>query len=342
LRFVATADVTHLRNLSENGRFFAFTDGTQALATRLGLNTLSPGCPLPFVGGAGPCVEVYVFDADEPDAAKRLSCVSCRTDGLPPVADAGDPGIVWSNNRLNAHQPRIVANDGTVIFTTSDGLVPEDGNGLKDVYTARNGVFRLVSRAVPGYSSRLLEASVDGKAIFFSTDDPISPTDNDKSVDIYVTRVGAGYPYTAPTRVPACAGNDCRGPVAPLGPLALPSTDSVFGSGNVAVKPRVPSPGSPVVARKTSIRGSAGSVRVRVSVRGRIVISGAGLTPSSVTARSAGNYGVAVRLSASGRRVLAKRGHVSVRVRVRLVPREGASRTVRAGLTFKSISSKGR
>jgi hypothetical protein len=53
---------------------------------------------------------------------------------------------------------------------------------------------------------------------------------------------------------------------------------------------------------------------------------------------------VAVRLSASGRRVLAKRGHVSVRARVRLVPREGASRTVQAGLTFKakSISSKGR
>ena len=83
-------------------------------------------------------------------------------------------------------------------------------------------------------------------------------------------------------------------------------------------------------------------MRVRVPVRGRIVISGSGLKASSVTARAAGSYGVAVRLSAYGRRVLAKRGHVSVRVRVRLVPREGASRTVQAGLTFKSISSKGR
>jgi hypothetical protein len=344
LRFVATADVIQLKYLSENGRYFAFTDGTQALATRLGLDTTSPGCPLPFVGGPGPCVEVYVFDADQPDAGKRLSCASCRTDALPPVAEAGDPGIVWTQHRFNAHQPRIAANDGTVIFTTFDGLVPEDGNGLKDVYTYRDGAVRLVSRARPGLSSRFLDASVDGKAIFFSTDDPIAPTDVDKSVDIYVTRVGAGYPYTAPTRVPACAGNDCRGPVAPLGPLALPSTDSVFGSGNVAVKPRVPAPGSPVVARKTSVRGSAGSVRVRVPVGGRIVVSGSGLKTSSVTARSAGFYGVAVRLSAHGRRVLAKRGRVSVRARVRLVPREGASRTVQAGLTFtaKSNSSKGR
>ena len=86
----------------------------------------------------------------------------------------------------------MVSNDGTVIFTTFDGLVAEDGNGLKDVYAYRDGVVRLVSRAMPGYSSRFLEASVDGKAIFFSTDDPISPTDTDKSVDVYVTRVGCG------------------------------------------------------------------------------------------------------------------------------------------------------
>jgi hypothetical protein len=236
----------------------------------------------------------------------------------------------------------MVANDGTVIFTTYDGLVPEDGNGLKDVYTYRGGAVRLVSRALPGRSSRFLEASVDGKAIFFSTDDPISPTDTDKSIDVYVTRVGAGYPYTAPVRTPACGGNDCRGPVAPLGPLVLPSTDTAIGSGNVASKPRTPALRSPVVARKTSIRGSAGALRVRVPVKGQIVVSGVGLRSSSVTARAAGSYGVAVRLSAQGRRLLARRGRVTVQARVRLVPRAGASRSVRAGLTFKSISSKGR
>jgi hypothetical protein len=347
LRFVATADFddTALRFLSENGRYLSFTDGSRGLAASLGFDNVSPGCPLPFVGGPGPCAEVYVFDADEPDAAKRLSCASCRTDGLPPVAGSGDPDVqAGGKHEFMGHQQRMVADDGTVLFTTYDGLVAEDGNGLKDVYAYRDGAVRLVSRGLPGRTSRFIEASVDGKAIFFSTDDPISPTDTDKSVDIYVTRVGAGYPYTAPVRVPACAGNDCRGPVAPLGPLVLPSTDAVIGSGNVAVKPRVPAPGSPVVARKTSIRGSAGSLRVRVPVKGRIVVSGAGLKRSSVTARAAGSYGVAVRLSGPGRRVLAKRGHVSVRVVVRLVPREGASRSVQAGLTFtgKSISSKGR
>jgi hypothetical protein len=359
LRFIATADPgtnldtgaqLYLRSLSENGRYFSFTDNSQSRAASFGVNNVSPGCPRPFVGGAGPCVEVYVFDADEPDAAKRLSCASCRTDGQPAVSDAGDPGLLTSDrpqtepgrHRFAAHQQRMVANDGTVIFTTYDGLVAEDGNGLKDVYTYRDGAVRLVSRALSGHSSRFLDASVDGKAIFFSTDDPIAPTDTDKSVDVYVTRVGAGYPYTAPTRTPACGGNDCRGPVAPLGPLVLPSTDTAIGSGNVASKPRVPSPGSPVVARSTSIRGSAGALRVRVPVKGRIVVSGVGLRSSSVTARAAGSYGVAVRLSAQGRRMLARHGRVAVRVTVRLVPRVGASRSVRAGLTFKSISSKGR
>jgi hypothetical protein len=359
LRFAATADPgtildtgaqLYLRSLSENGRYLSFTDNSQARASSFSVDNVSPGCPRPFVGGAGPCAEVYVFDADEPDASKRLSCASCRTDGRPPVSDAGDPGLLTPDrpqpepgrHRFAGHQQRMVANDGTVIFTTYDGLVAEDGNGLKDVYTSRDGAVRLVSRGLPGRNSRFLEASVDGKVIFFSTDDPISPTDTDKSVDVYVTRVGAGYPYTAPVRVPACAGNDCRGPVAPLGPLVLPSTDAVFGSGNVPSKVRVPSPGAPVVKRMTSIRGSAGSVRVRVPAKGRIVISGSRLRSSSVTARAAGSYEVAVRLTAQGRRVLARRGRVQVRVRVRLVPREGASRTVRAGLTFKSISSKGR
>lgn len=359
LRFVATAEpgsyldsgnIAWLRYLSENGRYLAFTDNAQSRAASFGVDNVSPGCPRPFIGGAGPCTEVYVFDADEPDAAKRLSCASCRTDGQPPISDAGDPSVLAPDrqapapgrHRFVAHQQRMVANDGTVFFTTFDGLVAQDGNGLKDVYAYRDGAVRLASRGLPGRNSRLLEASVDGKAIFFSTNDPISPTDTDESVDLYVTRIGAGYPYTPPARTPACGGNDCRGPVAPLGPFVLPSTDSVFGSGNVVSKPRVPSPGSPVVARKTGIRGSAGSVRVRVPVKGRIVISGVGLRSSSVTARAAGSYGVAVRLSPYGRRVLAKHGHVSVRASVRLVPREGASRSVRVALTFKSISSKGR
>jgi hypothetical protein len=346
LRFVATEDpgtrLGELRYLSENGRYLSFTDNSQARAASFGTDNVSPGCPLFIVGGAGPCEEVYVFDADEPEAAERLACASCRTDGVPPVGAAGDPGAMTDYHRFNAHQQRMVSNDGTVIFTTADPLVAEDGNGLNDVYTYRDGAVRLVTRAMPGHKSRFLDASVDGKVIFLSTSDPISPTDTDQSVDVYVTRVGAGYPYTAPVRVPACAGNDCRGPVAPLGPLVLPSTDAVFGTGNVAVKPRVPSPGAPVVKRKTSIRGSAGSVRVRVPVKGRIVVAGAGLKTSSVTVRAAGSYGVAVRLSAQGRRVLATRGRVSVQARVRLVPREGASRTVQAGLTFKSISSKGR
>jgi hypothetical protein len=361
LRFVATADpgtildaggVSYLRFLSENGRYLSFTDDSRSRAASFGADNVSPGCPRLFIGGAGPCAEVYVFDADEPDASKRLSCASCRTDGQPAISDAGDPTLlspdrpqpIPGRHRFAAHQQRMVASDGTVFFTTYDGLVAEDGNGLKDVYAYRGGAVRLVSRALPGYSSRFLEASVDGKAIFFSTDDPISPTDTDKSVDIYVTRVGAGYPYTAPVRVPACAGNDCRGPAAPLGPLVLPSTDAVFGSGNVASRPRVPSPGAPVVKRMTSVRGSSGALRVRVPVKGRILVTGAGLRPSSVTARAAGSYGVAVRLSSAGRRLLARRGRVVVRVSVRLVPREGASRSVRAGLTFtaKSISSKGR
>jgi hypothetical protein len=359
LRFVATAEQgtilargaqMYLRILSENGRYFSFTDDSQSRAASFGVDNVSPNCPVLFVGGAGPCAEVYVFDADEPDAAKRLSCASCRTDGLPAVSDAGDPGLLATNrpepypgrHRFAAHQQRMVSNDGTVIFTTYDGLVQEDGNGLKDVYAYRDGAVRLVSRGLPGHNSRFLDASVDGKAIFFSTSDPIAPTDTDESVDVYVTRVGAGYPNRTPVRVPACAGNDCRGPVAPLGPLVLPSTDAVMGSGNVVSKPRVPSPKAPVVKRKSSIRGSAGSVRVRVAVRGRIVISGAGLRSSSVTARAAGSYGIAVRLSAQGRRVLAKRGRVTVQAKVRLVPREGATRSVQAALVFKSISSKGR
>ena len=99
LRFVATEDRRHdghsfLRYLSENGRYLvvyrqlagAWRQASGSTTSARAVRCLSSAVP-------GPCEEVYVFDADEPDAAKRLSCASCRTDGLAPVSEAGDPGI---------------------------------------------------------------------------------------------------------------------------------------------------------------------------------------------------------------------------------------------------------
>lgn len=213
-----------LHTLSANGRYLVFTDDSASLAEKFGQATISPSCPLPFVGGDGPCDQVYVYDFEGED----LQCASCLPDGAPPAGHGGDPKTENSGYiRMDSHQMQNVADDGTVFFTSKDGLLPSDKNKLEDVYAYRDGDLRLLSRALQGRMARFIEATPDGRSVFIATDDPIAPADDDQAVDIYLTREGAGFPYTPPSLIPPCDGVEtCRDGVAPNGPTASPGSAS--------------------------------------------------------------------------------------------------------------------
>jgi hypothetical protein len=345
LRFVSAPDSgssgeapnNQLRRLSPNGRYLAYTDNSPSLAARFGIDNVSARCPTMF-GSPGGCDQVYLFDFE----ADELRCVSCPADGGKPSGKSGDP--TFGNDgaaRLNGYVPRTVIDDGTAFFTTADSFVEEDRNSANDVYAYRDGQYRLVSRAAQGKRYRFLDATPDGKTVFFSTDDPIVGTDNDRSFDIYMTREGAGYPYTAPVVTPPCSGSDCRDPFAPASPLAVAGSVAFSGLGNVDGRP---SAGVVRVSKLRSAIGAGAWLKVRVPAAGRVRVSGPGLKRSSTTARKAGSYRVAVRLSKRARQRLKEDRRVRVRVTVRFAPKAGKPSATRFAMTFSANSStkKGR
>ncbi len=339
LRHVATLDTgssasaTHnqyLSLISQDGRYFAFTDNSVSLAAGFGKDIVSAKCPMVFTTSPGPCAQMYLYDFD----TDELECASCRLDDLPPNGNAGDPsqGLAGTGViRMNTHQPRILAEDGTVFFGSPDDLIPGDINGLDDVYAYRDGELRLVSRAAQGASARFLDATPDGKTVFFSTNDAIVPTDTDNSIDVYMTRQGAGYPYTPPVVEPPCVGSDCRDPfaggggLAPIGSLTFLASERPGPARGAAVR----------VSALKAVVGARATIRVRVPSAGSIRVSGASVRKSAKRATRAATYRVGVALSAKARRSLGKRGRLKVRVKVAFRSSGGARSSRTVALTFK-------
>lgn len=325
-----------MRTLSDNGRYLAFTDDSASLAEAFGQATTSPNCPLPFVGGDGPCDQVYVYDAD----SEELQCASCLPDGAPPAGDAGDP--LASNSgyvRMDSHQMQTVADDGTVFFTSKDGLLPSDKNELEDVYAYHDGELRLLSRATQGHFSRFIEATPDGKTVFFETDDPISPTDTDRAVDIYMTRAGAGFPYTPPPTIVPCEGAEsCRDGVAPKPGSPSPGSASFSGRGNAkdskARKARVS------VAKARPAQGVTASLLVRAPGKGTLRVSGAGIKPAAKTVGKAATYKLKATLTAGAKRALQKSSRLRKKVKVTFRPREGTASSVTLTVTYKAAATR--
>jgi hypothetical protein len=341
LTFVARGDVNreleggNLRLLSSNGRYLAFTEnstGPLSAATRVGVDLGSPTCP--ETGSVSPCEQVFVYDVD----ADELECASCRTDGLAPKGAAGDPGTVGKDMiRMGHRQVQTIANDGTAFFTTAEDLVAADVNGLNDVYAYRDGEHHLLSRAAQGMKARFLDATPDGKSVFFATNDPIAPTDNDKAIDVYMTREGAGFPYTPPVVDPVCTGGDCRGPLSPVEGLPLAGSVSFSGSGNVR-----PGGARLSVAGRRSIVGVAAKLRVKVPGKGRVTVSGSGVRTAKRSVSRAGTYTVRVALTAKARKALKKSKSAKKRVRVTFMPADGSASQRTLTLTYKAPANSKR
>jgi hypothetical protein len=350
LHYVETADAgfpqgspmdlsTWLRLLSPDGRYFSFTDNSASTARRFGYDNASSACPMPLIGGPGPCSQVYLYDADAHGGDGQLVCVSCRSDGAPPQGDAGDPTTsVPGFIRLNGHQAQTVTDDGTVFFTSLEALVSADSNGLNDVYAYRDGQLRLVSRAAQGASARFLDATPDGTSVFFSTNDPIVATDTDRSADIYVARQGGGFSYTAPVVAPPCSGSDCRDLLAPPATVPVAGSVSFHGAGNVAGTPA--SAGRVSVSTVRTIVGASGLLKVTVPGKGALAASGSGLKSVRRTAAKAATYTMRISLTARARQAMQKTRSAKKKVRLTFTPSGGPASTVTLSLTYKASAAK--
>jgi hypothetical protein len=217
------AEFGHLKTAwSPSGSYFLFS-------SRKALTGFDNTPSEPGLCGNEACEELFLYDAK----AEGMSCVSCDPAGGKPVAHTR---LVERAEFLRfAFGPRYAArsvlDSGQVFFETQNSLSAQDVNGFQDVYEYRAGTPRLISsgRAVGG--SAFVDASVDGRDVFFVTPEALVRADLDNLPSIYDARVGGGFaepPLPAP-----CVGEACR-PPGPLPPAGSPPVTAAFaGSGNV-------------------------------------------------------------------------------------------------------------
>jgi hypothetical protein len=175
--------------------------------------------------------EVYLYDAP----SSTLTCVSCG----PSAAASGDANLFPVGETLTTggdvhvpHRlPRNLSADGhRAFFETAQKLVSSDTNGLADVYEWSDGRLSLISSGQAELASRFVDASSDGRDVFFTTRERLASSDIDDQVDLYDARIGGGF-AAPPVPVP-CLADGCQGPFSIPPALAQPATGALRGSGN--------------------------------------------------------------------------------------------------------------
>jgi len=192
--------------------------------------------------------EAFVYDAD----SGRLTCASCNPSGARPVGHEyvrafktyDFPTKTWAAAWIppwenEFHPSRVLSDDGNHLFFNSfDPLVPQDTNGVQDVYQWEaqgtgscqkvEGCLSLISTGDSQRKSEVVDASADGRDVFIRTASSLDPRDPGL-YDIYDAREGGGYPL--PLSPPACLGDACQSvPAAPNDPT--PASAGFKGAGS--------------------------------------------------------------------------------------------------------------
>jgi NHL repeat len=237
--------------LTPDGRHLAFlTVEAKALAGYDPRISSGGGCQVKIenaLEGDSRCGEAFIYDAE----AKALTCASCNPSGSRPTGPAELP--FWTNPYAG---PRYLSDDGSRLFFESrDVLSAADQNTTRDVYEferassgtcdakvpdfdpVSGGCIALISGGTSSDHSYLIDASSDGRDVFFSTRSPLVGWDINESYDVYDARIGGGFPEPG-EGAPPCLGEACKAPPgAPAGAPA-PGTPSFQGPGNAAQKPK--------------------------------------------------------------------------------------------------------
>lgn len=177
-----------------------------------------------------------------------VNCVSCNPTGLQQsfyasLQQTPDPISTPPSRSIST---RNLSSDGKrVFFSTSESLVPNDVNGVEDVYEweangkgscasegQNGGCISLISTGTSPENSYISDISESGDDVFFFTAQRLVGQDKDDLYDEYDARVGGGLASQNPTPVRPCEGEACLGAgTAPT--AAQPRGTSTFaGSGN--------------------------------------------------------------------------------------------------------------
>jgi hypothetical protein len=220
--------------VTPDGRTISFLSPSAAVARMAGYEY--PAGPL--VGGPQQ-VYVYKYDSDS------ITCASCSRGGTLPEGHNAGYGAELLTDGLDAFGSANLAvstyldhpltDDGRyVFFDTPAALVPDDTNGRRDVYEYDTTTDRahLISSGACACESVFVEASADGRDVFFVTHQSLVRADVDDNGDLYDARIDGGFAAQNQAPPAPCEGDDCQGPAAGAPLATIPSSATFVGVGN--------------------------------------------------------------------------------------------------------------
>jgi hypothetical protein len=204
--------------------------------------------------------ELFLYDA----VTGKRRCISCNPTGEAPTRThfGGEfPfGGFFPVTNKQGEPIRVMSADGSrVFFDSAEPLVPQDVNGLLDVYEWERdgsgsckeveGCIYLLSGGADPESSYLMGVSASGNDAFLISRAELIAQDEGNDDLVYDARVGG----VQPPSLPACSGSGCQG-VPPAPPIfATPSSVTFNGVGNFPPPPvgqAKPKTGIPTSAQK--------------------------------------------------------------------------------------------
>jgi hypothetical protein len=218
-------------------------------------------------GEVAPCDEVYEYDY----TTNKLVCASCDPSGAAPLGNSGFSaahgidsafGFAFSGYSRTQYINNALSEDGRyVFFDTVDALVPRDTNHRRDVYEydTATGRVHLISTGTCACDSLFVDASPDGKNVFFVTTQQLVHADVDDNADLYDARVDGGIEAQNNTPPAPCEGDDCQGPASAAATFAPPSSATFAGPGNT----------SPPVGQSTKAKRKPTKVKRKVKPKRR-------------------------------------------------------------------------
>jgi hypothetical protein len=131
--------------------------------------------------------------------------------------------------------------DGRIFFATADKLIPQDTNGLIDVYEYVSGRPQLITTGIGQRDETLfgktglIGVSANGVDVFFSTFETLVPSDrNGAFLKFYNARTNGGFLATTEAE-PCAAADECHGTGnSPAAPPMLGSTANLGSAGNLS------------------------------------------------------------------------------------------------------------
>ncbi len=304
--------------ITSDGRYFAF-------------KALTPLTPNDTDNAA----DVFRYD----DSTGELTRVSTGVSGTGGNGDDLDVGFTQAKDRTH---PAMTTDGKEIVFTTSEALSPNDGNGAPDIYIWKNGRTALISTGAVGGGAKAAVIDGSGKNIYFSSTQKLTKNDTDSVNDVYDARIDGGFSFA---HVENCTGEGCQPEgQAAQAPLA-PETEGANGSGNYRRASFSVAPLGPSERRKLASGGRA-AVSVRVSGAGQVSLEGSASANKSpiqaftASRRSvqAGSVSVPVTLSKAALAQLRKTGTLKIQLAVEFADAEPAH----AAVTLKTPSSGAR